>query len=584
MLKYILLACFLCSASALAKEAVKLDLPKGSRLVAALQSKSKINSTEDLEEKRRKEITKRNELRNKNRIERLKTLKKLDCKFDTLGSWKDFLSFHSPVEKPKIEGEFTEYDSGIQRVYFSEIGKITKGPCKSGEILVAKFDYNEPDKSGPGPSYLFADGFLSDDEKFDQEDNFDNFSYKILIKVRNHYISSEYYENYEDPLLSFIMNFQDDALAYGDPKVNYYRYFLPSKKILVRGQTIRINVENFRADPNRILDSDAEKIFDDPNIGKLFLNGLITEMQWPDGLWSPIEIGLNEHKPGYWFYGFLEDLRFKKFGKLKPLAGSPNWFEPNETSEHFLKEEFKKYLARVKSLEERIKETKSFMSHFEFKPLTFSEYKKIKPFLFFKDVLGRTQVHRLSLHEIPALAEPLMYVYGEPRSLIDIKLCQNLKLKRSWPNYNDGWEVEVLDDGFLWDHKNRKKIRTLFWEGFAGQIPPLKNGWVVRPAEVKPLLDRILPLYGLNNREALDFKKYWVPVLTKAPFYRIEIIPSEWIDHICPLSLSPSPSRLIRVYMRAYPQQNFEVVPEPTPPSQAPRPPFTVVEWGGTLE
>ncbi len=120
-----------------------------------------------------------------------------------------------------------------------------------------------------------------------------------------------------------------------------------------------------------------------------------------------------------------------------------------------------------------------------------------------------------------------------------------------------------------------------FWEGDTGPVPPLNQGWVLAPREISTFLDQELPRQGLSDREILDFKSYWVPRLKNAPYYRIEFLPKKLVDFLCPIELRPKVDTLIRVHMRAYAQEKFELLSPPERPKITPRKGLTIVEWGG---
>jgi hypothetical protein len=529
------------------------------------------------------DIYERIKKRQKARTDRLKTLKKLSCDFEKLGEWKDFLEFKESEAGIEIDGETDEW--GIRRVSFKQLGKIKKGPCANGIIYLATYTNEQPDKTGPDPDYLLADGFLTADAPTDRADEHLYYeSNAIVVKVGNHYITPKD----DEPFLNFLNEFIVEANAYYDQKIEYRNLFVPKDEVIARNKKIRIHASDFYwIKDSSWLSEKGDLIYENEKFGKLYNHIKKAEAKWPDGIWTEVYIGVEARRPGYWFDDFLDDPKFENFKKAKLIAipGESSWFELDPKNLVALKEQYESYTKRVDSLKERIEEINAANINFSLVQLTFDEYRKKQPFVFFKDSLGRTQVHRLSLHEIPILAEPLIYIYGNSGIRVNLKLCSNLVHRASWPEYGDGWEIQLLGNGLMWDLKSSKKVGSLFWEGFAGPIPPLKHGWMVTPSEVTPLLRKILPLYGLNYRESAAFIKYWSKVLTQAPFYRIEIIPSQWLEEICPLEITPKPEQLLRVYLRAYPKLEFEqITPPPLPSKPSSRPSYTVVEWGGVLE
>jgi len=91
-----------------------------------------------------------------------------------------------------------------------------------------------------------------------------------------------------------------------------------------------------------------------------------------------------------------------------------------------------------------------------------------------------------------------------------------------------------------------------------------------------------LKVLGMNEVEIADFKEFWIPRLSDAPYYFITFVPQEQFDSYAPLTVEPKPDSIIRIFFDYKPLENPLRVAEQklTTPT---RDGFTVVEWGGRL-
>jgi hypothetical protein len=72
-------------------------------------------------------------------------------------------------------------------------------------------------------------------------------------------------------------------------------------------------------------------------------------------------------------------------------------------------------------------------------------------------------------------------------------------------------------------------------------------------------------------------------MLTKnAPFYRVSFLTTPQVDKIFPMTVTPTPDSILRIFMDWQPMNQKPV--SPLPPETLPqliRSGFTMVEWGG---
>ncbi len=116
-------------------------------------------------------------------------------------------------------------------------------------------------------------------------------------------------------------------------------------------------------------------------------------------------------------------------------------------------------------------------------------------------------------------AKPVIYLYPESETNVDVKLNFNGELTCTYPLYKDGWSVRAMPDGTLYD-VNDKEYNYLYWEG------------------------------------------------------------ESYIDN-AELIINPKPDTVIRVYM-AWKSSDKKIKLEEQTLTAPERNGFTVIEWGGT--
>ena len=181
--------------------------------------------------------------------------------------------------------------------------------------------------------------------------------------------------------------------------------------------------------------------------------------------------------------------------------------------------------------------------------------------------------------------KPVIYLYPESRTEVDVKLDLDGKLTVTYPDYDlaEGWTVTADPDGTLTD-KNGRKYSYLYWEGDINIKPDLSKGFCVKGEDTAKFLETALAELGLNDKEADDFITYWLPKMESNP-YNLIAFPTETYSEIAQLNVSPAPDSVIRVYMVFSPLDEEVEIPEDqqlTMPQTPERTGFTLVEWGGS--
>jgi hypothetical protein len=181
--------------------------------------------------------------------------------------------------------------------------------------------------------------------------------------------------------------------------------------------------------------------------------------------------------------------------------------------------------------------------------------------------------------------KPVIYLYPEKTSKVDVDLRYAGQLTVTYPEYNtakNGWSVKASPDGTLINSDDGQEYQYLFWEGKPST--PYKfnmnEGYCVKGSDTRRFLQSLLPKMGLTPKEYNDMIVFWLPKMQDNPYNIIHFAGSSYTEK-APLNISPKPDNMIRVFM-AWQRSETEVkTSEPKLPAFS-RKGFTVVEWGGT--
>ena len=174
--------------------------------------------------------------------------------------------------------------------------------------------------------------------------------------------------------------------------------------------------------------------------------------------------------------------------------------------------------------------------------------------------------------------KPVIYLYPEQETEVQVKLDYDGTLICTYPEYNNGWKVITQPDGTLCDESGRT-YSYLFWEGNTDATYDFSKGFVVKGSETAEFLEEKLEELGLNAKEANEFIVYWLPRMQENKYNLITFQTEAYTD-VAKLHITPEPDSILRVFM-AY--KELEKPIEIEEPAIAPfeRKGFTVVEWGG---
>lgn len=78
-----------------------------------------------------------------------------------------------------------------------------------------------------------------------------------------------------------------------------------------------------------------------------------------------------------------------------------------------------------------------------------------------------------------------------------------------------------------------------------------EKGWIVRRENLEQVLTEKLTFIGLNQQEKTDFLEYWLPKLKSQNkhFYRLTFLQNAELNDLFPMTITPKPTSLIRVFL-----------------------------------
>ncbi len=177
--------------------------------------------------------------------------------------------------------------------------------------------------------------------------------------------------------------------------------------------------------------------------------------------------------------------------------------------------------------------------------------------------------------------KPVVYLYPETTTDVSVQLPPSVRVTVSEPTYpRQGWHVSADPSGQL-TMKDGSRFGSLFWEGTGVAYETPREGFLVKDGNVDAFLQSTLAKYGLNEQESAEFRAFWVPRMTGAPYYRVSFLTDAW-SKAAPLLVTPKPATSIRLFMDWRKLGAPVSVQEPTITTPL-RKGFTLVEWGGTL-
>ena len=211
-----------------------------------------------------------------------------------------------------------------------------------------------------------------------------------------------------------------------------------------------------------------------------------------------------------------------------------------------------------------------------------SAYHAICNIIGFTDNYGEVITYRNETQlywQIP-VPKPVIYLYPEEETEINVKLDFDGKLTHTYPEYpENGWSVTAKPDGTLTD-SDGYEYSYLFWDGLAAMDYDMSKGFVVKGEDTASFLREKLSYMGLTPKEYNEFIVYMLPQMESNKYNLIAFQRNAYTD-IARLEITPAPDSIQRVFMTFKPLDEYIDVPEQELPTFE-RKGFTVVEWGGT--
>ena len=185
-----------------------------------------------------------------------------------------------------------------------------------------------------------------------------------------------------------------------------------------------------------------------------------------------------------------------------------------------------------------------------------------------------------SIHRID---KPIIYLYPETETDVEVKLSNPERLTVTYPKYEDGWNVKAWPNGDLIDKKSGNRLYALYWEGEAdyGDIDT-DEGFVIEGEGVARFLEEKLEILGLNYKEKEEFITYWLPKMEKNKYNYVKFLTADEIEEDMAIEVSVEPETTIRVRMIFSGMEEWRDVKEQKLENAPGRNGFTLVEWGGS--
>jgi len=177
------------------------------------------------------------------------------------------------------------------------------------------------------------------------------------------------------------------------------------------------------------------------------------------------------------------------------------------------------------------------------------------------------------------LAKPVIYLYPETETDVEVYLDLDGNLEFTYPEYNNGWHVTAYPDGKLINHADNNEYSYLFWEGTDSIDFDMISGFVVAGDDTVEFLREKLEYIGLNSKEYNEFIVYWAPRM-QTNAYNLIAFQKEAYTEAARLEVLPAPDSCLRVFM-TFKALNSPIYIDEQQLEQFERKGFTVIEWGG---
>lgn len=180
--------------------------------------------------------------------------------------------------------------------------------------------------------------------------------------------------------------------------------------------------------------------------------------------------------------------------------------------------------------------------------------------------------------------KPIIYLYPEKETAIDVKFDFVGKVSTTFPKYDKNWSVIAYPDGKIYDTKTKRFYSSLFWDGvfnFPKEHYNYTDGFVVSKNNLTNFLIQKLEFMGLSTSETNEFIQFWLPLMEKNETNLIHFWINEDYDVFSKNTVNPKPDTSLRIFMEfSEVDGNFKIQPQHLFKTE--RKGFTLVEWGGS--
>lgn len=177
-------------------------------------------------------------------------------------------------------------------------------------------------------------------------------------------------------------------------------------------------------------------------------------------------------------------------------------------------------------------------------------------------------------------AKPVIYLYPTKKEEIKVQLSYKWKLIADYPAYDERiqwWEVIAQPDGTLINKADGEEYSYLFWEWLSDVAYDMSKWFLVKWSETREFLQKTLAKIWLTPKEYNEFIVYRYPKM-KDNIYNLIMFAGEEYTNTAPLTITPKPDSLLRVFMVWKPMDTRTNV-EPQEIKPFDRKWFSVVEW-----
>ena len=191
------------------------------------------------------------------------------------------------------------------------------------------------------------------------------------------------------------------------------------------------------------------------------------------------------------------------------------------------------------------------------------------------------EVNKYNLPQIGGYAKPVLYLYPEKDTNVEVTFDNKDNLTTTYPKYKDSWKVLAKSNGDLYDESG-KYYYGLYWEEDLNHKVDFTSGFYVEKDEAIEFLEEKLTTLGFNDKERNEFIMYWLPILEKNGKNLVYFELTEERNTYNKLNITPSPDSILRVAIHVKKVDRKVNIKEENLPTFE-RKGFTAVEWGGVV-